>query len=73
MRALLEAEGVVFDAHERVDLKRYGWDPLRDLDAADRERLLAEADAHPTEPDDELMRLLTDDPASPFRVVRPPL
>jgi methylated-DNA-protein-cysteine methyltransferase-like protein len=24
-RRLLEAEGVVFDAKERVDLKRYGW------------------------------------------------
>lgn len=24
-RRLLEAEGVVFDSHERVDLKRYGW------------------------------------------------
>ncbi len=25
-RALLEAEGVVFDAHERVDLARFLWD-----------------------------------------------
>ncbi|MCB9547574.1 MAG: MGMT family protein [Myxococcales bacterium] len=25
-RARLEAEGVVFDAHERVDLRRYRWD-----------------------------------------------
>jgi methylated-DNA-protein-cysteine methyltransferase-like protein len=24
-RELLEAEGVVFDSHERVDLKRFGW------------------------------------------------
>jgi methylated-DNA-protein-cysteine methyltransferase-like protein len=24
-RRLLEAEGVVFDAKQRVDLKRYGW------------------------------------------------
>ena len=24
-RRLLEAEGVVFDSHERVDLKRFGW------------------------------------------------
>ncbi len=24
-RSLLEAEGVVFDAHERIDLKRFGW------------------------------------------------
>ena len=25
---LLEQEGVVFDAKERVDLKRYGWSPV---------------------------------------------
>ena len=24
-RELLEAEGVVFDSHERIDLKRFGW------------------------------------------------
>ncbi len=24
-RKLLEAEGVVFDSHERVDLKKFGW------------------------------------------------
>lgn len=24
-RKLLEGEGVVFDAHERVDMKRFGW------------------------------------------------
>ena len=27
MRALLEAEGVEFDARERVDLRRFGWHP----------------------------------------------
>jgi methylated-DNA-protein-cysteine methyltransferase related protein len=26
-RVLLEAEGVVFDERDRVDLDRYGWDP----------------------------------------------
>ena len=26
-RALLEAEGVVFDARGRIDLARFGWDP----------------------------------------------
>ncbi len=25
-RRLLEAEGVVFDARERIDMKRYGWE-----------------------------------------------
>src|SRR2546423_13542289 len=31
MRNMLEAEGIVFSADGRVDLKRYGWDPSRDL------------------------------------------
>src|SRR5712691_5755450 len=31
MRSLLEAEGIVFSEDGRVDLERYGWDPLRDL------------------------------------------
>src|SRR5579885_2374787 len=31
MRLLLESEGVTFSAEGRVDLKRYGWDPSRDL------------------------------------------
>ncbi|MGH2524361.1 MAG: MGMT family protein [Anaerolineales bacterium] len=26
-RTLLEQEGVIFDAHERVDLQRFGWEP----------------------------------------------
>lgn len=28
-RHLLEEEGVVFDAHGRIDLERFGWDPDR--------------------------------------------
>jgi methylated-DNA-protein-cysteine methyltransferase-like protein len=27
MRVLLEEEGIEFDAQERVDLKRFGWNP----------------------------------------------
>lgn len=27
MRALLEAEGIEFDDQERVDLRRFGWEP----------------------------------------------
>ena len=30
MRALLEEEGIEFDAQERVDLKRFGWYPEED-------------------------------------------
>src|SRR5215471_2052324 len=31
MRQLLENEGIIFSVDGRVDLKRYGWDPMRDL------------------------------------------
>lgn len=68
MRELLEGEGVVFSAEGRVDLKRFGWDPSRDLTAEERANILASADNTPAEVDDELLRLLMDDPASPFRI-----
>src|SRR6266516_7476335 len=45
MRQLLEAEGIVFSAEERVDMKRYGWDPTRDLTEEELERML-DAAAH---------------------------
>ncbi len=32
-RALLEAEGVTFDASGRIDLDRYGWEPDLEPDA----------------------------------------
>jgi methylated-DNA-protein-cysteine methyltransferase-like protein len=68
MRQLLEGEGVTFEADGHVDLARFGWNPTRDLDAAARERLLAQASAEPAEVDDDLLRQLLDDPASPFRI-----
>ena len=37
LRQMLEREGVVFDAKERVDLKRYGWNGP---DAPDQPSLL---------------------------------
>src|SRR5436853_2020210 len=43
MRQLLEAEGIVFSAEERVDLKRYGWDPSRDLTEEELKRILDNA------------------------------
>jgi methylated-DNA-protein-cysteine methyltransferase-like protein len=70
MRALLEAEGVVFDAAGRIDMGRYGWNPAQALPADERERLLTSAQEQPAEVDDELLRLLLDDPASPFRPPR---
>jgi methylated-DNA-protein-cysteine methyltransferase-like protein len=67
MRKLLEDEGVVFDAKERVDLKRYGWDPSRDLTPDELARIVGD-DAEPSPASDTLLRLLLDDPASPFRI-----
>ena len=31
MRILLEGEGIEFDAAERVDLRRFGWDPADEV------------------------------------------
>ena len=68
MRKLLEDEGIVFDAKERVDMKRYGWDPSRDLSPEELARIIGD-DAEPAPASDNLLRLLLDDPASPFRIV----
>ncbi|MGH2517649.1 MAG: MGMT family protein [Ktedonobacterales bacterium] len=67
MRALLEAEGVTFGEDQRVDMKRYGWNPTHDLSAEERERILTAAAGDPVTVSDTLMRLLLDDPASPYR------
>jgi hypothetical protein len=69
MRALLEGEGITFDEEGRVNMKRYGWNPARDLDEAEREAITAQA--APGEVSDRLMHLLWDDPASPVRVSPP--
>src|SRR5579872_7576408 len=45
MRKLLEAEGIVFSEDERVNLKRYGWDPSTDLTEEERNRILDAADS----------------------------
>jgi methylated-DNA-protein-cysteine methyltransferase-like protein len=70
MRALLETEGIVFTPEGRVDLNRYGWDPSRDLSAAEREHILAQADAEHPAVSDRLAHLVLDDPTSPFRIPR---
>ncbi len=67
MRQLLAAEGVAFSADERVDLKRYGWDPSSDLSAEERDRLFADAATASLAASDRLMYLLLRDAASPFR------
>lgn len=68
MRALLENEGIVFGPDDRIDLKRFGWNPTTNLSEDERAAILASADATPADVDDELLRLLMDDPASPFRI-----
>jgi len=67
MRKLLEAEGVVFSEDERVDLKRYGWDPSRDLGQEELTRLLDSADTTSVTPSPRLLNLLQNDAASPMR------
>ena len=67
MRQLLEAEGVEFTEDGKVNLKRYGWDPSRDLSAEELESILANATAEHYEASAHLLGLLQDDPASPMR------
>ena len=67
MRQLLEAEGIIFSANETVDLKRYGWDPSRDLSEEERKRILDEAANIAATPSERLLHLLRSDPASPLR------
>src|SRR5205807_6214513 len=66
MRQLLEAEGILFSPEERVDLKRYGWDPSRDLSEEELAHILDEAADPPetADPSDRLLYLLGHDPAS---------
>ena len=66
MRKLLEDEGVVFSDSERVDLKRYGWDPSRDLSAEERQTIFDSAPL-PMDVSGRLLHLMQNDPASPFR------
>src|SRR5579884_2922075 len=68
MRQLLEAEGIVF-TDEHVDLKRYGWDPSRDLSPEELQRILNEADAGSVGVSDKLLYLMQHDAASPFRII----
>ncbi len=67
MRTLLEAEGVVFSEDERIDLKRYGWDPSRDLTAEELTRIQDSANITPVTPSPRLLNLLQNDAASPLR------
>jgi methylated-DNA-protein-cysteine methyltransferase-like protein len=70
MRQLLEAEGIVF-TDEHVDLKRYGWDPSRDLSAEELKRILDNADGDSVGVSEKLLYLMQHDVASPFRGTPP--
>ncbi len=67
MRMLLEAEGIVFSDEGRVDLKRYGWDPARDLSQTQIEEVFHEIDEAADLPGPRLVSLMEHDPASPFK------
>ncbi len=67
MRQLLEAEGIVFSADGRVDLKRYGWDPSRDLSEEELRGILDEASKAHYQVSTQLLGLMRNDPASPLR------
>lgn len=70
MRQMLEAEGVTFTDAGAVDMKRHLWDPRRDLSQAELDTMTSAASGTAFEVSDNLMRLLRDDPASPFRITR---
>jgi methylated-DNA-protein-cysteine methyltransferase related protein len=67
MRQLLEAEGIPFSPDERVDMKRYGWDPTRDLSEEALKRILNEAVNGPVNASERLLYLMRTDQASPLR------
>src|SRR5947208_15986904 len=67
MRQLLEAEGIVFSAEGTVDLKRYGWDPSRDLTEEELRSILDNASNPHYEVSPQLLGLMRNDPASPLR------
>jgi methylated-DNA-protein-cysteine methyltransferase-like protein len=66
MRQLLEAEGIVFSDDGRVDLKRYGWDPTRDLGPEELQQILDTADNN-VPVSKRLVDLMRNDVASPLR------
>lgn len=68
MRQLLENEGIPFLDSGRVDLKRYGWDPSRDLSTDELQALFSASSEHPVTASEGLLRLLRTDVTSPFRV-----
>ena len=67
MRQLLENEGILFSEDGRVDLKRFGWDPSRDLSEEELKQMLDNAANASVNVSERLLYLLRNDPASPMR------
>src|ERR1700736_6602860 len=67
MRKLLEAEGIVFSEDGRVDLKRFGWDPSRDLSEEELQSILENAGNSHYAVNKQILGLMRNDPASPLR------
>src|SRR5215471_12867943 len=67
MRQLLENEGIVFSEDGRVDLKRYGWEPMRDLSDEELRNIVATANDMQYKASGKLVSLMQTDPASPLR------
>jgi methylated-DNA-protein-cysteine methyltransferase-like protein len=67
MRFLLESEGIVFNDAGRVDLKRYAWDPTRDLSQTELEEILNSVDEASELPSPKLVSLMEHDSASPLK------
>ena len=67
MRQLLESEGIVFSENGTVDLKRYGWEPLRDLSQEELQGVLDTASTVHYEVSKKLLELMQNDPASPLK------
>ncbi len=67
MRSMLEAEGIVFSADGRVDLKRYGWDPACDLSQEELRGILENATNVQYEASTKLLGLIRNDPATLMR------
>jgi methylated-DNA-protein-cysteine methyltransferase related protein len=72
MRQLLENEGILFSEDGRVNLKRYGWDPSRDLSEEELQHILDEANSDPVNASERLLYLMRTDPASPLRGTEDP-
>lgn len=71
MVGLLRAEGIEFDAKDRVLMKRHAWDPLADLDAEELAQILADAPtafANLPAPSDDLPEALRRDISGPFKL-----